>query len=79
VCICLSFHPTLCPPAPETRSTQTKGSRGSAAAIHSELDPLPSIRSQENTEGAIQKDKDIKRIQIVNEVILSIPVYDIIY
>lgn len=31
VCICLSIHPKLCPPAPETRSTQTQGPGGSAA------------------------------------------------
>jgi hypothetical protein len=29
VLVCLYFPPTLCPPAPETRSTQTKGPRGS--------------------------------------------------
>ena len=33
VLVCLSFPLTLCPPAPETRSTQTKGPRGSAAPL----------------------------------------------
>jgi hypothetical protein len=30
-CVHLSSHPTLCPPAPETRSVQTKGPRESEA------------------------------------------------